>query len=81
MKELIFQKELTFIKRIHQKNVCFVIIGTSNLLDLNLNHVFVMNLVLDVSFQNQKELKYETQKALIADVFYVVLAEIKLLIF
>ena len=40
-----------------------------------------MNLVLDVSFQNQKELKYETQKALIADVFYVVLAEIKLLIF
>ena len=27
MKELMFQKELTFTKQIHQKNVCFVSIG------------------------------------------------------
>ena len=27
MKELMFQKELTFTKQIHQKSVCFVIIG------------------------------------------------------
>ena len=34
------------------------IIGTLKMLDLNLNHIFVINAVLDVSFQNQKELKY-----------------------
>ena len=39
MKELIFQKELTFIKQMHQKNICFVIIGTLKITDLNLNHV------------------------------------------
>ena len=27
-------------------------------LNLNLNHMFVINVVLDASFQNQKELKY-----------------------
>ena len=54
MRELIFQKELTFIKQMHQKNVCFVIIGTLKMLDLNLNHVFVINVVLDVSSHNQK---------------------------
>ena len=32
MKELIFQKELTFIKQTHQENVCFVIIGTLKML-------------------------------------------------
>ena len=30
------------------------------MLDLNLNHVFLINVVLDVSFQNQKELKFQT---------------------
>ena len=34
MKELIFQKELTFIKQMHQKNVCFVIIGILTLFRL-----------------------------------------------
>ena len=58
MKQLIFQKELTFIKQMHQKNVCFVIIGIFKMLDLKLNHMFVINVVLDVCFQNQKELKY-----------------------
>ena len=58
VKELVFQKELTFIKQMHQKNVCFVIIGTLKMLDLNFNRMFVINVVLDVSFQNQKELKY-----------------------
>ena len=38
-----FQKELTLIKQVHQKNVCFVIIGALKMLDLNLNHMFVIN--------------------------------------
>ena len=42
----------------HQKNVYVVITGTLKMLDLNLNHMFVRNVVLDVSLQNQKELKY-----------------------
>ena len=29
MIELIFQKELTLIKQVNQKNICFVIIGIS----------------------------------------------------
>ena len=29
-KKLIFQKELALIKQLHQKNVCFVIIGTKD---------------------------------------------------
>ena len=36
-----FQKELTLIKQVLQKNVCFVII--LKMLDLNLNHMFVIN--------------------------------------
>ena len=31
---LMFQKELTLIKQVHQKNVCFVIIGILKMLDL-----------------------------------------------
>ena len=34
-----FQKELTLIKQVHQKNVCFVIIGILKMLDLNLNYI------------------------------------------
>ena len=49
--DLIFQKELTFKKQIHQNNIYFIVSG-------NLNHVFVINVALDVSFPNQKELKY-----------------------
>ena len=29
---------MTLITQVHQKNVCFVIIGTLKMLDLNLNH-------------------------------------------
>ena len=43
---LMFQKELTLIKQVHQKNVCFVIIGTLKMLDLNLNHMFVINVMM-----------------------------------
>ena len=41
-----FQKELTLIKQVHQKNVCFVIIGTLKMFDLNLTHMFVINVVM-----------------------------------
>ena len=58
MKKLIFQNELSFVKQMHQRNVCFVIIVTLKMLDLNLNQVFVINVVLDLYFENQKELKY-----------------------
>ena len=43
MKQLLFQKELTLIKQVHQKNVCFVIIGVFKMLDLHLNRMFVRN--------------------------------------
>ena len=46
MKKAIFQKELKLTKQVHQKNVCFVIIGTLKILDLNLNHVFVTNVMM-----------------------------------
>ena len=32
-KKLMFQKELTLIKQVHQKNVCFVTIGILEMLD------------------------------------------------
>ena len=34
-----FPKELKLIKQVHQKNVCFVIIGILKMLDLNLNYI------------------------------------------
>ena len=58
MKEMIFQKELTFIKQMHKENVCFVIIDALNMLNLNLSQIYVMNVVLDISLKKQKELKY-----------------------
>ena len=58
MKEFIFQKELTLIKQVYEKNVRFVIIGVLKILNLNLSQIFVINVMLDVPFQNQKELKY-----------------------
>ena len=36
MKKLVSQKELKLIQQMHQKNVCFVIIGNLKMLDLNL---------------------------------------------
>ena len=44
--KLIFQKELTLVKHEHQKNVCFVINGTLKMLNLNLNHMFVINIMM-----------------------------------
>ena len=44
MERLMFEKELTLIKQVHQKNVCFVIIGTLKMLDLNMNCMFVINI-------------------------------------
>ena len=41
-----FQKELTLIKQVHQKNVCFVIIGILKMLDLNSNRMFVINVMM-----------------------------------
>ena len=43
-KQLMFQKELTLIKQVLQKNVCFVIV--LKMLDLNLNHMFVINFMM-----------------------------------
>ena len=42
MKKLMFHKELTLIKQVHQKNVCFVIIGTLKMLDCNKCHDVLM---------------------------------------
>ena len=58
MKELIFQKELTLIKQMYQKNVFFVIMGILKIFNLNLNRMFVINVVLDVSFRKQQTLQY-----------------------
>ena len=41
-----FQKELTLIKQVYQKNVCFAIIGTLMMLDLNSNRMFVINVTM-----------------------------------
>ena len=46
MKKLVFQKELTLLEKTHQKNVCFVIIGILKSLDLNLNRMFVVNVMM-----------------------------------
>ena len=43
MKELMFQKELTFINQINQRNVWFFIIGILKILVINLNDILVMN--------------------------------------
>ena len=42
---------LTLTKQVYQDNVCFVIIGTLKMLGLNLSHMFVVSITLDVSFQ------------------------------
>ena len=41
-----FHKDLMLIKQMHQKNVCFAITGTLKILDLNLNHMFVINVTM-----------------------------------
>ena len=42
MKEFIFQKELTVINQVSQKNVWFVINGSLKMLVINFNHMFVI---------------------------------------
>ena len=42
-----FQNELTLIKQVNQKNVCFVIIGILKMLDLNLKQMFAINVMFD----------------------------------
>ena len=44
--KLMFQKELTLIVQVHQKNVCFDIIGILTMLVINLNQMFVINVVM-----------------------------------
>ena len=41
--KLMFQMELTLIKQVHPKNVCFVIIGSLKMFDLNLKYMLVIN--------------------------------------
>ena len=43
--KMMFQKESTLIKQVHQKNVRFVIIDILKM-DLNLNHIFVINVMM-----------------------------------
>ena len=42
----------------YQKNVFNVIMGILKISNLNLNRMFVINVVLDVSFRKQKTLQY-----------------------
>ena len=63
-KNLVFQKKLTLIKQVHQKNVCFVIIGILNMLDLNLNHMFVINvMILDNFLWNKKHYNIKCKRS------------------
>ena len=41
-----FEKDLTLIKQVHQKNICFATIGTLKMLDLNLNDIFAINVMM-----------------------------------
>ena len=45
-KKLMFHEEMTLIKQVHQKNICLVIIDILQMLDLNLNHMFLMNVMM-----------------------------------
>ena len=41
-----FQKELTVIKEVYGKNVCFAIIGILKMLGLHFNRMFVINVMM-----------------------------------
>ena len=45
-KELIFQEGLMLIKQIYQKSVIFVTIGILKILVLNMNLIFVMDVMI-----------------------------------
>ena len=64
-------RELTLTKQVHQKSVCFVIIGTLKVLNLTLSQIFLINVLADVSFH------YWTEKTFILGVFYGVLVKMK----
>ena len=46
MKELMFLKELTLINQINQNSAWFLITGISKILVINLNHMFVKNVII-----------------------------------
>ena len=46
MKKLMFQKELTLIKEVHQRRYSFVIIGILKILAMNLNRTLVINIMM-----------------------------------
>ena len=64
MKKLMLQKELILINQIIQKNVLFVIIGILKMLVINLNHMFVINVMIlnyeleNITILNVKGLDY-----------------------
>ena len=45
-KKLMFQKELTLIKEAYQQNACCFIIDFLKMLDLNLSHMSVINVMM-----------------------------------
>ena len=65
MKKLVSQKELKLIQQMHQKNVCFVIIGTLKMLHLNLRF-------LNRLFKQLNNVRLEEQ---ILETFILVLLE------
>ena len=64
MKKLMFQKELTLIKQVHQNNACFVFIGILKMLDLNLNCMFVINDVLITAYELKKHCNINCKRSL-----------------
>ena len=58
MKELIFQKEMILIKQVHQKDLCFVIIGILKILVINFNQIFVINVLKNIERLNAKGVDY-----------------------
>ena len=50
MIELIFQKESALTKKVHQKSVIFVTIGTLKILVLSMNHIFAIAVTILLLF-------------------------------
>ena len=50
MIELIFQKESALTKKVHQKSVIFVTIGTLKILVLSMNHIFAIAVTMLLLF-------------------------------
>ena len=59
-KILMFQKEVTLINQINQNNAWFAIIGILKILVINLNHIFVINVMTYQRWLiNWKTLQYQ----------------------